>query len=373
MRIIHATTSAEITTLGMEKMVVNLAEAQKARGSDVMIAIDRQGVFTETCGDRGIPVTIHDGLGDREGASVVVTAEEHDIQKFIECLDSFKPDIIHCHSTRAGLVAISAGNRVNIPCTATGDGPANILEGWRRGLRFAAICLTMTNFARLKNEACEMSMDHLYYIPNGTRTVPQTRERESAASDSVNLILAGKLILRKGIDIALLAMVELRRRMGQDCPVLNIYGDGPRKEFLTEMASVLELDDLVSFHGFQLEVLERCPSTDVLIMPSRNEASPLVVLEAMSRGMPIVATDVGDVTEMLPDERYGRVIPPDSVVALAEAIQSLLADIAEGKFNPNLLIERHRSLYSFETWAERIEEVYKQVLLSSSVITRQSR
>jgi glycosyltransferase involved in cell wall biosynthesis len=168
-------------------------------------------------------------------------------------------------------------------------------------------------------------------------------------------------------------MVELRRRLGEACPFLNIYGDGPIRKYLTEMAAVLGLSDIVRFHGFKSGVLEHCPSSDILVMTSRLETGPLVVLEAMSRGMPIVATDVGEVANMLPDRRYGRVIPLDSVMALADAIESLLADIAGGLFNPDLLIERHRSLYSTEKYAERTEAAYNQILLNSSVTVQQAR
>ena len=148
--------------------------------------------------------------------------------------------------------------------------------------------------------------------------------------------------------------------------MLNIYGDGFQGRYLTEMAAVLELNDIVRFHGFKSGILERCSSADILVMPSRLEAGPLVVMEAMSRGMPIVASDVGEVSEMLPDRRYGRVIPINSITALADAIESLLADIADRKFDPNLLIELHRSLYSIEKWAERIEAAYDQILLNNT-------
>jgi glycosyltransferase involved in cell wall biosynthesis len=107
-------------------------------------------------------------------------------------------------------------------------------------------------------------------------------------------------------------------------------------------------------------------------LPSRDEVSPLVVLEAMSRGMPIVATDVGEVANMLPDGRYGRVVPKDSVMPLADAIELLLEDIAGGRFNPDLLIERHRSFYSIEKFAERTETAYRQILLNSSAAIQQA-
>jgi glycosyltransferase involved in cell wall biosynthesis len=101
-------------------------------------------------------------------------------------------------------------------------------------------------------------------------------------------------------------------------------------------------------------------------MSSRQETGPMVVVEAMSRGMPIVATDVGEVSEMLPDPRYGRVVPAASIVGLAEAAQDLLQDIHVGRFDPGLLIERHRSFYTTAKMAERTEEVYRQALRNYS-------
>jgi glycosyltransferase involved in cell wall biosynthesis len=232
-----------------------------------------------------------------------------------------------------------------------------------RGLRFAVVCLTAESFEELKSETIDMGV---FLIPNGTRVVP-VQAREAEAGHSPSLILAGSLVPNKGIDVAMIAMVELRRRLGRNCPVLNIYGDGFQEGYLTEMAAVLELNDIVRFHGFKSGILEHCSSADILVVASRWEAGPLVVLEAMSRGMPIVATDVGEVSNMLPDRRYGRVIPSESFTALADAIESLLADIAAGKFDPNLLIERHRSLYSIEKWVGEIEAAYEQILQNNTV------
>jgi glycosyltransferase involved in cell wall biosynthesis len=135
-----------------------------------------------------------------------------------------------------------------------------------------------------------------------------------------------------------------------------------------EIIAVLELENIVRLYGSQPGILERCPDTDILILPSRLEACPLVVQEAMSRGMPIVATDVGEVAEMLPDQRYGRIVPVDSVVALADAVESLLSDIENGRFAPELLIERHREFYSDDKMAERVEAVYEQAIINESAM-----
>lgn len=369
MRIVHAVSSAEDGTLGIEKEVATLAVAQRDRGSEVLIAIDRQGIFMGTCREHGIPVAILDHMRHPFGRLVSPTPElAGAVEDFIKYLESSRPDIIHCHNLGTALVAISAGNRMNIPCAVTGDGPGLSVEGRKRGLRFATLCLTAASFEDLLKS--EIPDTDLYYVPNGSKVMPSRQAQETEAHHSSRLIVAGGLEARKGIDVLILAMVELRRRLGRACPLLNIYGDGPLRKYLTEMAAVLTLNDIVRFQGFKAGVLEHCPSTDILALPSRREASPLVVLEAMSRGMPIVATDVGEVTRMLPDPRYGRVVPPDSVIALADAIETILDDVASGRFNPDLLIERHRSLYSIEKFAERTEAAYNQILVSSSATAR---
>lgn len=369
MRVIHVTNSARKGTAGIEKAATSLAMTQKARGYDVMLAIDSEGPFTAECQNHGISVMVHEGLGQPLDGSTSIVSAEAAILDFIECIKSFNPDIIHCHFANSALVGIAAGNRMGIPCAFTSDGTRWVIEGLRRGLRFAAICLTAESFEELKRETIDMG---LFRIPNGTR-IAQAQARKPEDDYSASLILAGSLVPQKGIDIAIIAMVELRRRLGQDCPVLNIYGGGFQEKYLTEMATVLELNDVVRFHGFKSGILEHCSNADILVVPSRWEAGPLVVLEAMSRGMPVVSSDVGEVSEMLPDRRYGRVIPLDSITALADAIESLLTDIADGKFDPDLLIERHRSLYSTEKWAERIEAAYDQILLNNSASSQQAR
>ena len=147
------------------------------------------------------------------------------------------------------------------------------------------------------------------------------------------LISVARLEHIKGHDIAILAMVELKRRLGVDCPALNLYGAGKWEEYLKEMVSVLRLDDVVRFHGVHLGILERCPATDILIVSSRMEAGPMVAVEAMSRGMPIVAFRVGEIEEMIPDRRYGYVVEKKSIKALADGIDSMLSDVRAGRFD----------------------------------------
>jgi glycosyltransferase involved in cell wall biosynthesis len=359
MRITHLVNGSTEGIVGVERRVLYLATAQKARGSSVTVVVDHPGLLAEACDQHGVPVVVVQSLTQDCGFLEPV---ENAIQDLIIQFKSTAAELIHCHTLPVAAQAIPAGNQIKVPCVLTFNGPGLLMAARDAGLRFASILVTRARFEELKKSG----MPDVYYVPNGTSAASLARPAETGPSGRPNLIFVGSMIARKGVDVAIHAMAELRQRLGPDCPTLNIYGDGEQARYLKEMVTVLHLQDIVRFWGFQSDILDHCPSTDVLVMSSRSETGPQVVLEAMSRGMPIAASDVGEVAEMLPDPRYGRVVPVESIVALADAIESLLSDIADGEFNPDSLMERHRSRYSDEIMAERIEAVYQQVLLDNS-------
>lgn len=366
MKIVHVVNSSEKSIVGVERHVLYLANVQKARGSTVMMAIDHPGVFSEACQQHGIPVLVAAGMDPGRGP--LGRMSESTVQELIGEFKSFSADVVHCHTLPSAAQAVPAANLAGIPCVVTYNSAEPLIEARKAGMRFVIICVSSSSYKTMKEST--LPEEDIYYVPNGTKVASAASRGQTASSIRPNLIAVGSLIPRKAIETAILAMAELRRRRGRDCPVLNVYGDGDWRDYLKEITAVLELENIVRFHGGQPDILERCPNTDILIMSSRQETGPLVVQEAMSRGMPIVATDVGEVAEMLPDPRYGRIVPIDSVVPVADAVESLLSDIEDGQFTPELLIERHREFYSDDKMAERIEAVYEQAILTESATVR---
>jgi L-malate glycosyltransferase len=346
---------------GDQRHVLYLAEAQRARGLDAAVLTDRNGLFAELCERDGIPVFVVNDLLQKKG----VTSSTDGFAAKIEAIDA---DIVHYHSLPAANATMAAVGRLELPCIITLHSRLrpqvlrDLVAAKRAGLEFSILAVSKKDFELMQD--ADMSGIDFHYIPSGTKTPSGVSRQGRNESYAPSLILVGSLTEGKGIDLAILAMVELKRRRGADCPVLNIYGKGSKAEYYGEMARVLQLDDVVKFLGLQVDILDKCPSSDVLIVASRSETGPLVVLEAMSRGMPIVTTDVGDVNEMLPDLRHGRVVPVESITELANAIDNTLSDIASGKFDPDLLIKRHQSQYSIEKMADRIEGLYQSAWLA---------
>ena len=360
-----------------ERHVAQLAGAQRARGMDAAVITSRHGLFFSSCEKDRIPAFVVDELlpsGE--------VAPEPDIsgQAIASTLKELATEIVHCHDLSMTQAAVTAASIIQVPCVVSlqegGAGRISheIITAKRAGRKFIIMTASKREFWVMKEDG--MAGVDFHYVPFGTRRSPGAHQREESASCRPNLMTVANQEFGKGIDLAILAMAELRRRRASDCPVLNIYGAGDPGEtsmdkvfgdlgaYLIEMAEVLDLDEVVKFHGIQVDALDKCPSSDVLIVPSRFETGSLVVLEAMSRGMPIVACDVGQVAEMLPDRRYGRIVPVNSIRALADAIESMLADIASGEFDPGLLVRRHQSQYSIENMADCVASVYQSAMMA---------
>ena len=349
---------------GDQRHVFYLARAQRARGLNAAVVTDRAGLMSDLCEQAGIPVLLVDPLREEDRHRGDPPVEEHLAVKLRE----FGAEIIHCHDRPAAMAVVAVANRIKVPCVITlhaGLGPLlpHLIAAKHSGMKFPIIAISKADFELIPK--ADMAGIGLHYVPNGTSVSSRMRQQERSASCGPSLILVGSLVFRKGIDLVILTMLELRRRRGSACPVLHIYGRGSLGEYFIEMTRVLRLDDVVRFHGIEMDILDKCSSLDVLIVASRSETGPLVVLEAMSRGMPIVATSVGEVDDMVPGQQYGRVVPTDSITELADAVDSILADIASGQFNPDLLVKRHQSQYSVEKMADRVEVIYQSAVLGS--------
>jgi glycosyltransferase involved in cell wall biosynthesis len=362
MRIIHVIVNNSMGVLGNHRHVLYLADMQRTHGFDITVMTDGPGLFTELCREEGIPVVMIPSLKAENGKAPPIT--EGAVQEVASQLRASRVELIHCHSTIAAQVVITSGNKLRIPCIFTLHGSAEpfvqlLSTGKLVDMNFTTIVVSRAGFDDLRKNG--MPETSLYYVPNGTKTFPDRPGQETPKLHQYNLMLVGSLVFNKGIDVAIRAMLDLRERRGPNCPVLSIYGEGEQGEHFKEMVTTLGLNDIVKFCGVKFGILDNCPRSTILIIPSRAETGPLVALEAMSRGIPIVASDVGEVADMLPHQRYGRIVPVNSPTALADSIDSTLSDIRDGKFNPNLLIQRHKVRYSSEKMAERIETIYSQV------------
>ncbi|MDX1998031.1 MAG: glycosyltransferase family 4 protein [Thermoanaerobaculia bacterium] len=145
------------------------------------------------------------------------------------------------------------------------------------------------------------------------------------------LLFVGRLRIRKGVEVLLEALARLEDR-GLGVRLL-IAGDGEHRAALEARATALGLDAAVRFLGRAGagRVRTLLAGARALVVPSIYEGMPLVVLEAMAAGLPIVASRVSGIPEVVLDGETGTLVPAEDVAALAEAVAGLWADPAEAR------------------------------------------
>ena len=136
-----------------------------------------------------------------------------------------------------------------------------------------------------------------------------------------------------------------------------IVGDGPERAALEALAAELGVSDRLLITGWQDEPRSYLSSIDVYCLPSRFEGFPLAVVEAMLAGLPIVASDVGSVSEAIRDGETGQLVPPEDPAALAGAIRKLLDD----RELAQRLGERAQALAMEQFTAERMARAYESM------------
>ncbi|MGC1305598.1 MAG: glycosyltransferase family 4 protein [Phormidesmis sp.] len=254
-----------------------------------------------------------------------------------------RQNIAHLHNhfgDSSGTVAMLASALSGIGYSFTLHGPGIFFEPhrWRldEKIRRAKFVSCISHFCQSQAMifAPVESWSNLHIIHCGID--PQqfegsefTRSAETHSAETHNrhrLLYIGRLAAAKGLPILLQSLVSLKRT----CPGvhLTVVGDGSDRDRLMAQVAALDLSEQVEFVGYQspAAVRQYLQAADVFVMSSFAEGVPVVLMEAMIAGLPVVATQVGGVSELVEEGVNGFVVPPSDGVALSDRIQCLLAD-----------------------------------------------
>lgn len=168
-------------------------------------------------------------------------------------------------------------------------------------------------------------VDAVQYHPLGAKQRAEMRQLMNAPHDALLIGAAGALRQLKGHDVLLRAMPEIVRR--EPRAMLYLFGTGPAEQDLRDLVARLGLGGHVRLVGELSALLPRVlASMDVVAHPSRAESFGLVVGEAQACGVPVVASRVGGIPEILRDGETGLLVPPEDPAALAQALGKMLGD-----------------------------------------------
>jgi glycosyltransferase involved in cell wall biosynthesis len=203
------------------------------------------------------------------------------------------------------------------------------------------------------------------FIPNGVPASPGPSGHDVRAELGIDATVpvigtVGSLRAQKAHHVLLRATVELAR----DRPGIQVLiaGDGPERESLGRLAAELGVADSVRFLGARGDVPDVLRALDVAVCSSDFEGSPLAVMEYMDAALPIVATSVGGVPDLIEHGVHGLLVAAEDPRALARAIAEMLSDPDRAREMGARARERRRREFDIDTLVHRLEDLYRELL-----------
>jgi glycosyltransferase involved in cell wall biosynthesis len=287
-------------------------------------------------------------------------------------LRSRRVDIVHAHKFGSNAWAAVLGRLLRVPVVVShehtwsfeGQPLRKLVDRRIVGPYSDAVIAVSEADRRRMIERVGMPADRVVLIPNGIST-PQPEDGAAIrvelgfGQDVPILVLTAGLRPQKAIDVMLEAMGLLRS--AQPDVQLLIVGPGDPTQ-LRARAAGIGVDDVVTFTGTRGDVAQILAASNIGVLSSDFEGMPLAVLEYMAAGLPVVATDVGGVPEIVDHGRSGLLVPPRDPVALSGAIDTVLSDRSMARSMGAAGRARQQREFSAELMADRVYCLYDSLL-----------
>jgi glycosyltransferase involved in cell wall biosynthesis len=348
---------------GAEAQLLRLARMLVARGDEVGVLSILPVIECPEADGLDIPIAILDPGAPGRSARAIASGRR--------ILKEWAPDTVISFVYQANVLGRIAGRLAAVPTIVSsirnehfgGRSREMVL---RRTDGLATVTTTnSTGAARSLIDRRVVPADRLAVVPNGLDTTLYRSDasRRAAVRASLGLrddeflwLSIGRLHDQKDHASLLRALAHLDLAQ----PALAIAGDGPLLGELENLAAQLRIDPPVRFLGRRADVPDLLGAADGLVLSSAWEGSPNVVLEAMAAAVPVVATDVGGVRELVRTGETGFVVPPHDPDALSIAMGFVMALPAEGRRNMGAwareFVEREHSLDAMRTsWFATLE------------------
>lgn len=320
----------------------------------------------------GIAVTVID---ERTNGSVAT------LRQLVKHFRALHPDIIHTHKYKDNILGCIAGRMTGVPrVVRIVHGvmePFSGLEYFKTIVfgcldwvinRYAVDRLIAVSGNLYENLIQRYGEYKVIRIHNGVdldsvKTIQErgdVKERLGVAPEEFLVGTVGRLTAVKGQDTLLRAIRGLLDEGHRVKCVL--IGDGPLREFLHELAQKLGIEKDIVLAGEQHAVYDFLNAMDVFVLPSLHEGIPMVLLEALAIGRPVIASRVGGIPEVVEDGRHGLLIEPEDVNGLRSCIVKLMKDRALAESLGSAGRTRVGEEFSAAVMALKTAQVYRDVL-----------
>lgn len=360
MRILYLITKSEFG--GAQTHVADLCRYFFAQGHQVTVMSRAGGWLENEC--RHIGVTFVDNKYFSNHISPVSLYQG--VRAVQACVRQYKPDIVHCHSSAAaffGRVAIRGGIRTIY--TAHGWGFNVGIKPWIAYpvLWLEKLCARYTDtYICVSDSVKQLGLrralapeSKFCVIYNGVKVSVQQPRIKS--NDVIHILFVGRLAEPKKPELLLQVIASLPKEVQKKISC-TIVGDGPKRKKLEIMAMDMEVPVVFTGSLSPTDVLHQMNQVDIFVFLSAWEGLPYVILEAMACGLPVIASDVGGVKEMVGDKN--GIVVHNSVKEIQTAIMSLVHNVTLRTDLGRYGRRRVEQEFFLEGMFQKIESIYAQ-------------
>lgn len=350
---------------GAERVQDLLGKCLPSQGYDVTFICVKPGKFAEARSASDSPIV---NLPMRNRFDL------WQIQRLAQLAREEAFDLLHAHTPRTAMLAMGASYLTGIPFiyhvhSPTARDSTRRLQNWlnqrieQTSIARAAKLICVSHSLAGHVRSLGVPAERIAVVHNGVPQVGELTEREKPQTEWT----LGTVALfrpRKGLEVLLEAMAQLREKGHQ--VRLRAVGPFETPEYeagIHAQVARLQLQDAIEWVGFTRDVNAQLRQMDLFVLPSLfGEGLPMVVLEAMAAGTPVVATDVEGVTEAIVDGRSGIVARPNDPAHLAERIEAVLTGHEDWQQIRQRAASRHAESFSDFAMACGVAAVYDKVL-----------
>ncbi len=352
MRILYIITKSEAG--GAQTHVFQLSKYMKEKGHNVAIMSFPGGELEKLAKENNI--TFHPNIYFRNTFNPIPGLKA--MKRIIEVASIFNPDIIACHSSIAGFwTRLAIKNRIPTVFTAHGwgftDGVPRIKKrivalAERVAQKYCNRIICVSEYDRqlaIKNKVAKE--DKLITIHNGVELF----QREKVDS-AINIVFVGRLSNPKDPELLIQAFSELKESNTN----LFIIGGGEKEEKIKRMGG-----DNIQITGSltRAETLSKLKNADIFVLTSNYEGFPITILEAMSFGLPVIASDVGGVSEIV-DDSVGYLIKRGDKEELKRTLKELITNKSLREEKGARARKKIQESFTIDKMLEKTEQVYLQ-------------
>lgn len=370
MRVLHVVAPSSVG--GIERVVQLLATAQHQAGDAVsVVAVSGPGEG-EAVSAFFRPIVA--GGVDAHRIEVPPRAYHHERRALRALSQAVKADVVHTHGYRVDVVDGAGFRHAGLPTVATahgfvGGGIRNRGYEWlqRRALRrYHGVAAVSKPIAGALAES-GVSRNRIRVLPNAWRatapllTPAAARAELGVAQGGFRIGWIGRIEPEKGLDVMIDALPLLRGVPA----TLSIIGDGSGAAEMRRHADATGVGGLITWHGMMPAAERLLAAFDVLVLSSRTEGVPMVLLEAMAAEIPVVATSVGGVPDVVTSEE-ALLVPSESPEAIARGIRAVWARRAEADRRARAARARVHREFGVGPWVDGYRELYLDAMTSAA-------